>query len=120
MAVRMEVDLAAELLELRVQRLDGRGPRIEDRVAIAAEPLHLAREVRTALRVHHQVRAGMGRFERGHVAPRGRAREAPSLEVAQHEARGHAVAPFATAQPGRLAAFELEQRLEEAVAVHAL
>src|SRR5262252_10500741 len=111
----MEVDVAANAVEAAEHFLE-RGPaEVEDAVAVAAQPLHLPREVRAALGVDHHVGIGVRRAQPGDAAPRGPARESFAGEVAQHEARRVSLAALAMPHARLGATLEVEERLEEAV-----
>src|SRR5271154_344361 len=59
MASRMEGDVGTHALESREHLFQRLAAEVEDAVAIAPQPLHLAREVGAALRIEHHVRVRM-------------------------------------------------------------
>ena len=66
------------------------------------------------------MRIRMARLERGELRARRPARKALAGQVPQDEARRVLLAPFAAANDRLFAAFEGKERIEGAVAVHAL
>src|SRR5262245_43022924 len=119
MAARMEADVARDRAEAREKLRERGGAHVEYRVAVAAEPLDLAPELGAALGIEHHAHARMAAAKACELRRAGPARKTGPAEVPQHEARRMRRVALAMAHDGLLAAFEGEQRLEEAVAVDA-
>src|SRR4051812_19981151 len=119
-AAGMEGDLFADPVEAPEHFLERVAADVEDAIAVAAEPFQLAPQVDAALRIDHHVHVGIAGLQRCDLTPRRPARQTLAAQVAEHEARGVLLQPGAMANDRLLAALEIEQRLEQAVAVDSL
>ena len=92
----VEGELPADAVESVVQIARGGAAQIEHGVAVAAEPLHLAREARPALQVEHQPRFGKFALRALDLLAGGVDGERLAVELAEGEARGMAKAGSGT------------------------